>query len=80
MSFFQIFAIVWEFISSHPEISVPSAGFLFELIFRRVPTQRDYSLINIFKRIVDIIIPNVNKGKATPPTNKNENNGVPPLS
>jgi hypothetical protein len=52
---------IWAFITANPAIVTLSTAAIFELIARRKPTKRDWSIINLIKFIVDAIIKNRNK-------------------
>lgn len=55
-------SLIWAFLIANWEvIAGVSIPVLFELIFRRVPTEKDWSIINLIKRLVDFIIKNRGK-------------------
>lgn len=54
------FTAIWAFIMANPAIVTIGVGGIFELIARRKPTKRDWSIINFIKFVVDLVIKNRN--------------------
>lgn len=54
----MLIAKVIAFLASHKEILFLGVPTIFEMIARRKPTDKDWSIINLIKRIIDAIAPN----------------------
>ena len=52
---------ILQYILNNPEAIGAGALVIFEVILRRKPTSRDYSIINFIKRIIDAIATNKRK-------------------
>lgn len=59
-----ILLLIWGYIVSHPEITSLGVTVIFELIVRRKPTDKDWSIINFIKNLIDAIV--INKKKNRP--------------
>jgi len=57
----SILLTIWAFITANPGIISTGAVTLFELILRRKPTEKDWSIINFIKRLIDALIANKSK-------------------
>jgi hypothetical protein len=57
----SIIAALLAFIATNPEIITLGAVAIFEAIVRRKATEKDYSIINLIKRIIDALIKNRKK-------------------
>jgi len=54
----KVLIIILEWIKAHPEIVTTQLAVLWEIIFRVKPTEKDWSIINLIKRILDKIFKN----------------------
>jgi hypothetical protein len=67
--FIQLLTQLLALIKANPEVATLTAGAIFEIITRRQPTEKDYSLINLLKRILDKLAANKKSRKARKKTN-----------
>mgnify|MGYP003375084095 CR=1 FL=1 len=54
----SIIAALLAFLATNPEIMTLGAVAIFEAIVRRKATAKDYSIINLIKRILDRLVKN----------------------
>jgi hypothetical protein len=53
--------ILIQWIKENPAIVIAAVAFIWEVVFRRIPTAKDWSIINLIAKLIDSLIRNRKK-------------------